>query len=171
MWTWFQVEAEAWKEYFIFSVLNWVTQQQVRLTSKHINLRWALQKMCASLLDNNLTQISTVNLCHVILDNFDYTQKADLTTKKTFTVIFVTTHQLCRLVQFSFLWRSWCAFTFSNCYKHHKIKRSFVQEHANEATVWMWLSSLPCIVCTCKSRRGRCHKTNFLWPALKMSFP
>ena len=29
------------------------------------------QQMFASLLDNNLTQISTVSLCHVILDNFD----------------------------------------------------------------------------------------------------
>lgn len=52
--------------------------------------------MFASLLDNNLTQISTVNLCHVIFDNFDCKQKPDLRKQIQLTLQFA--FQLCRLI-------------------------------------------------------------------------
>lgn len=59
--------------------------------------------MFASLLDNNLTQISTINLCQVILDNFDCKQKADLSKKEPFIIVFIVAYQLCRFKSFCFL--------------------------------------------------------------------
>ena len=170
MWTWFQGEAEAWKEYFIFfSVLNWVTQQQVRLTSKQKNPEVSITKNVCFLtwqqLDPDLH--GQPLSCHP-WQLWLYTESG-FKNKKSF--ISVIARQSCTSVQFCFLGLSWFALIFGNCYKHHKIKRSSVQEHANEATVWVWPSSLRCTACACKSRRGRCHKTYFLWPALNISFP
>lgn len=79
--------------------------------------------MFAFLLDNNLTQISTVNLCHVIFDNFDCKQKPD-------SVDFVICFSAVPVNSLSFLRLNRIAQFFNDCNKLYNINHLFVQRHA-----------------------------------------